>query len=103
MVVRIIVFLFFLPLVCFSQQSFDALRKVWKNENLADSVRFGAIQRYYDSNNPDFNENLKLTEYHYNLAQQKKSNPEKLIALHQRAKYYYMLGNVAIFFVTFIR
>ena len=93
MIIRFVACLIFLPFVSFSQHLNESLSKIWKNENLSDSVRFGAIKRQYDASNSDLKENLILSDYHYKLAQKKKSDTQMLIALHQRAKCYYMLGN----------
>lgn len=94
MIFRLATCVFLLPFVSISQSYDNSLSKIWKNEYLSDSLRFNAIQSQYDVPDSDLKEQLKLTDYHYSLAQQKKSDSQRLVALHQRAKCYYMLGNL---------
>ena len=64
----------------------DSLRQVWTNIAQPDSVRFKAIYEYYNLKlfaQPD--SVILLTTYHIELAEQKKSEKERAIALNKKA------------------
>lgn len=73
----------------------NSLELIWKNPKNADSIRFKAINDYYPEvvfSNPD--EALILTNFHYSLAQKSNEAIEKVKALKERGKAYYVKGNI---------
>ena len=69
------------------------LKNIWEDESQKDSIRFKAINDFYTSNtngNPSFT--LKLSEFHYRLAIQKRNRKEEALALNEKAFIFYLLG-----------
>ncbi|MFK7784111.1 MAG: tetratricopeptide repeat protein [Crocinitomicaceae bacterium] len=93
MISRLIVFVSLLPLYSLSQSSYDSLQKIWTNVNLEDSIRFGAIEEQYASKGADLDNALRLTDYHLELAKEKKSLDERFLALRKRSSLHFYLGN----------
>ena len=94
-----ILLIFFSSLICSfsvaSQVKKDSLKNIWVNQNQSDSLRFKAIKEYYFKNtynNPE--EVILLTEYHYQLAQEKGSVREMASALNERSYAHYIKGNL---------
>ncbi len=73
----------------------DSLRSIWKNEQVADSLRFKAIKKYYINHTfaePD--SVILLTNLHYDLAKENNSKEEMSNALNERSYAYYLKGDV---------
>ena len=90
----IITFLLFASiLLTYSQGKSESLKIIWENEFLLDTVRFKAINDFYENNTQsDPDSSLKLSEFHYKLAKQKRNRKEEALALNEKAIVYYMLG-----------
>lgn len=77
----------------YAQDKRESLKIIWENESLQDSVRFKAINDFYENNTQsDPDSSLKLSTFHYKLAKQKKNRKEEARALNEKAIVFYMLG-----------
>lgn len=77
----------------YSQDKSESLKIIWENKSLQDAVRFKAINDFYDNyTQSDPDSSLKLAEFHYKLAKQKKNRKEEALALNEKAFVFYMLG-----------
>lgn len=77
----------------YAQDKRESLKIIWENESLQDSVRFKAINDFYENNTQsDPDSSLKLSAFHYKLAKQKKNRKEEARALNEKAIVFYMLG-----------
>ena len=77
----------------YSQDKSESLKIIWENKSLQDAVRFKAINDFYDNyTQSDPDSSLKLAEFHYKLAKQKKNRKEEALALNEKAIVFYMLG-----------
>ena len=77
----------------YSQSKGDSLRFVWENKNELDSIRFKAIDAYYDLytySQPD--STLIVTAYHYELAQEKNAIEQMVWALNHKGIIHYSKG-----------
>jgi tetratricopeptide (TPR) repeat protein len=78
-----------------SQIKKDSLKNIWVNQKKSDSLRFKALKEYYFKNTYSKPEEvILLTEYHYQLAQEKGSVREMASALNERSYAYYIKGNL---------
>ena len=77
----------------YSQDKSESLKIIWENKSLQDAVRFKAINDFYDNyTQSDPDSSLKLAEFLYKLAKQKKNRKEEGLALNEKAFVFYMLG-----------
>jgi len=77
----------------YAQGKRKSLKIIWENESLQDSVRFKAINDFYENNTQsDPDSSLKLAAFHYKLAKQKGNRKEEALALNEKAIVFYMLG-----------
>ena len=88
--------IFFLSLTfqSMAEVNLDSLRQIWINTAEPDSVRFKAIKKYYINNTfaqPD--SVLILSDYHYNLANERNEKREMASALNERSYAYYIKGD----------
>ena len=75
-----------------AQAEVDSLKLIWEDNNQADSIRFRALHEYYLAHSysqPD--SVLKLTEYHFNLANRKDNKEEMAKVLNEMALAYYVI------------
>ncbi|MDP5027154.1 MAG: tetratricopeptide repeat protein [Flavobacterium sp.] len=90
-----IVFLFiFSTINLVAQNTEKELKLIWENPKNADSIRLKAINEYYPEvvfSNPD--KALTVSNLHYSLAQKSNVAIEKVKALKERGKAYYVKGN----------
>ena len=78
-----------------SQIKKDSLKNIWVNQKNSDSLRFKALNEYYFKNTYNKPEEvILLTEYHYQLAQEKGSVKEMANALNERSYANYIKGNL---------
>ena len=78
-----------------SQIKKDSLKNIWVNQKNSDSLRFKALKEYYFKNTYNKPEEvILLTEYHYQLAQEKGSVREMASALNERSYANYIKGNL---------
>ena len=78
-----------------SQIKKDSLKNIWVNQKKSDSLRFKALKEYYLKNTYSKPEEvILLTEYHYQLGQEKGSVREMASALNERSYAYYIKGNL---------
>ncbi|MFT5890340.1 MAG: tetratricopeptide (TPR) repeat protein [Dokdonia sp.] len=78
----------------YSQSKGDSLKLVWENKNELDSIRFKAIDAYYDLytySQPD--STLIVTAYHYELAQEKNAVEQMVWALNHKGIIYFSKGD----------
>lgn len=69
----------------YAQQSIDSLKAIWKNEALKDTIRFGALNKYYELTNQQFPDSaLIAASYHFDLANAKRNPGEMFSALKYR-------------------
>ena len=77
----------------YSQDKRELLKIIWENKSLQDAVRFKAINDFYHNYTQSYpDSSLKLAEFHYKLAKQKKNRKEEALALNEKAIVFYMLG-----------
>lgn len=93
---KLLLFIFFLISggSSYAQVNLDSLKLIWKNNKESYLNRFKAINECYPEivfSNPD--EALILSNYHYILAQKSDDPLEKVKALKERGKAYYVKGN----------
>jgi tetratricopeptide (TPR) repeat protein len=93
-----IIFLFFFSTSSFVAQnkSID-LKAIWENTKNADSTRFNALAEYYKINNqaqPDAT--LKVLDYYYQLAREKKNTKELYNVANDRGGIYRLKGELDI-------
>ena len=72
----------------------DSLKQIWTDTTLHDSIRFDAIERFYQTqlfSQPD--SAILLTAYHINLAKQKQSTRERAKALNRKGIAYSIKGD----------
>ncbi|WP_445905237.1 tetratricopeptide repeat protein [Flavobacterium sp.] len=90
-----IVFLFiFSTINLVAQNTEKELKLIWENPKNTDSIRLKAINEYYPEvvfSNPD--KALTVSNLHYSLAQKSNVAIEKVKALKERGKAYYVKGN----------
>ncbi len=81
----------------YGQSNIDSLRKVWNNENLADSIRISCINKIaWDGflfTDPD--SAFYYAKQHYDFAQKRGYAKEMAVALNTQGTAFYMLGNYA--------
>lgn len=71
------------------------LKTIWENTKNADSIRFKAINKFYLNNSFEQPDSiLKITNYHYNLAKEKKALVEMTYSLSQKYRAYYTKGDI---------
>ena len=85
--------LFIISLFCclsiHAQTDTTSLKEVWENEKIVDSLRFNALEAYYDVNNqtqPDLA--LVSLEYYYTLAKEKKATKHMYSARKKKGNIY---------------
>lgn len=77
-----------------AQTEYDSLQRIWKNEKEIDSVRFNALDVYYEKNNqvqPD--SALVSLEYHYELAKRKNATYQLYTASKRKGNIHRLKGN----------
>lgn len=75
----------------------DSLRLIWLDEKQNDSIRFHALEEYYDINNqikPD--STLVALDYHYELANEKKATLQLYRATKRKGNIHRLKGNYDI-------
>jgi tetratricopeptide (TPR) repeat protein len=94
-------FLKIVSLFIFSTSSFVAqnksvdLKAVWNNPKNPDSTRFNAINKFYANNSFEQPDSiLKITNYHYNLAKEKRAITQMTNALSEKYRAYYKKGDI---------
>ena len=83
-----IVFFIATPLL-YSQHQADSLRAIWENTKQPDSLRFKALRQYdrwYSQSQPD--STLKVMQFYYQLASQKKETRHRYRALNSQGNIY---------------
>ncbi len=71
------------------------LKAVWENTKNADSIRFNAINKFYLNNTFEQPDSiLKITNYHYNLAKEKRALVEMTHSLSEKYRAYYKKGDI---------
>jgi len=81
----------------YAQVSGDSLRLIWENENQLDSVRFNALEEYYEINNqikPD--STLTSLNYHFELANEKNATLQLYRATKRKGNIHRLKGNYDI-------
>lgn len=87
--------LVFSPISTVAQSSNKSLQSVWENTKNADSIRFKAINKFYLDNTFEQPDSiLKITDYHYNLAKEKRALKEMTYSLSQKYRAYYTKGDI---------
>jgi tetratricopeptide (TPR) repeat protein len=91
-----IVLLFFFSTTNFVAQNKSVdLKTIWENTKNADSTRFNAINKFYLDNSFEQPDSiLKTTNYHYNLAKEKRALIEMTYSLSQKYRAYYKKGDI---------
>ncbi len=78
----------------YAQVSGDSLRLIWENENQLDSIRFNALEEYYEINNqikPD--STLTSLNYHFELANEKNATLQLYRATKRKGNIHRLKGN----------
>jgi tetratricopeptide (TPR) repeat protein len=73
------------------------LKRIWENKQEVDSIRFHALEVYYDTYNqvrPD--STLQALDYHYRLAQEKNDNRELYFAAKRKGNIHRLKGNYEV-------
>lgn len=81
----------------------DSLRLIWLDEKQNDSIRFHALEEYYDINNqikPD--STLVALDYHYELANEKKATLQLYRATKRKGNIHRLKGNYDIAMEAYI-
>ncbi len=81
----------------YAQVSGDSLRLIWENENQLDSIRFNALEEYYEINNqikPD--STLTSLNYHFELANEKNATLQLYRATKRKGNIHRLKGNYDI-------
>lgn len=81
----------------YAQVSGDSLRLIWENENQLDSIRFNALDEYYEINNqikPD--STLTSLNYHFELANEKNATLQLYRATKRKGNIHRLKGNYDI-------
>ena len=81
----------------YAQVSGDSLRLIWENENQLDSIRFNALEEYYEINNqikPD--STLTSLNYHFELANEKNATLQLYRATKRKGDIHRLKGNYDI-------
>lgn len=91
-------FLFFLfivsALTAIAQPNNKSLQSIWENAENPDSVRFNAINKYYEKNTLSQPDSVILvTDFHFELAGSKANNTEKIKALREKSYAYFVKDN----------
>lgn len=74
----------------------ESLQSIWENTGNADSVRFKAIHKYYEKNTASQPDSvIRLSDFHFELAQTKKNDSEKIKALREKSYAYFVKGKAA--------
>jgi tetratricopeptide (TPR) repeat protein len=91
-----IIFLFFFSTSSFVAQNKSVdLKAIWENIKNADSTRFNAINKFYIINSFEQPDSiLNITNYHYNLAKDKRSVLEMTKSLSEKYRAYYKKGDI---------
>ncbi len=91
-----IIFLFIFSTSSFVAQNKSAdLITIWENPKNPDSTRFNAINKFYLNNSFEQPDSiLKITNYHYNLAKEKRALIEMTYSLSQKYRAYYTKGDI---------
>lgn len=93
-ILPIVYFLLFFSCFLSAQNFEEPLKAIWINANNSDSLRFKVINDYckkFSFEDPD--DVLPLTDYHYQLAEEKNNEIEMANALNNRALAYYIKDN----------
>ncbi|MFT4697042.1 MAG: tetratricopeptide (TPR) repeat protein [Flavobacteriaceae bacterium] len=80
-----------------SQTNGDSLTNTWKDEKKSDSIRFNALEEYYEINNqikPD--STLAALDYHYELANEKNATLQLYRATKRKGNIHRLKGNYDI-------
>ena len=96
LILKAFLFLFLTTNEIHSQTEIDSLQSVWENTTINDTLRFDAIHKYYfkyTHATPD--STLRITDYHYKLANEKNSLYQMGNALNEKSYAYYLKGNVS--------
>ena len=75
----------------------DPLKTVWEDEKKSDSIRFNALEEYYEINNqikPD--STLAALDYHYELANEKNATLQLYRATKRKGNIHRLKGNYDI-------
>jgi tetratricopeptide (TPR) repeat protein len=78
-----------------AQNNSLALKRIWENTQNADSIRFNALAEYYILNNqaqPD--STLKVLDYYYQLAKEKRNDKELYNVANDRGGIYRLKGDL---------
>lgn len=95
------VFFLFVALVVLPQNScigfvkYDSLHNIWMDQNLPDSIRFDAINKYYDQNTfslPD--SSMLVAQYHLDLAKSVDSKDQLARAFNEMAIISFIVGEI---------
>lgn len=91
-------FLFFLlifsSVTTIAQTNDKTLKSIWENPQKPDSARFNAINKYYETNTTSQPDSvIKLTDFHFELADKKRNNIEKIKALSEKSHAYFIKDN----------
>ena len=81
----------------YSQSQADSLKIIWENENQLDSIRFNALDEYYEINNqikPD--STLTSLNYHFELANEKNATLQLYRATKRKGDIHRLKGNYDI-------
>ena len=81
----------------YSQSQADSLKIIWENENQLDSIRFNALDEYYEINNqikPD--STLTSLNYHFELANEKNATLQLYRATKRKGNIHRLKGNYDI-------
>ncbi len=79
-----------------AQTNNKSLKSIWENPQKPDSVRFNAITKFYESNTlsqPD--SVIQVTDFHFELAEKRANNQEKIKALSEKSYVYFVKGNAS--------
>ena len=73
----------------------DSLHNIWMDQNLSDSIRFDAINKYYDENTFSFpDSSLLVAQYHLDLAKSIDSKDQLARAFNEMAIISFIVGEL---------
>jgi tetratricopeptide (TPR) repeat protein len=78
-----------------AQNKPENVKAIWEDATLSDSLRFNALIRFYEQNTfsqPDYV--LQLTDYHLQLAEEKKNDKEKVNAFSEKSFAFFTKDNI---------
>jgi len=92
---KIVILLIFSTTNIVAQNKSVDLKAVWENTKNSDSIRFSAINKFYLENTFDQPDSiLKVTNYHYNLAKEKRALKEMTQSLSEKYRAFYKKGDI---------